>query len=100
MRTLKLITRFYSGFFSVNFLISLACAAIMRVYKDHSIEIVGILFWFKVITIGVMFYATIFYKEKELYYYQNLGISKIKLGVATSTFDFLLWLALILIAQR
>ncbi len=97
MRTLKLITRFYSGIFLVNFLVTLGCVYLMWLYSAHAIEIIGMLFWFKIITIAIMFYGSIYYKKEELYYYQNLGVSKTKLGVTTSVFDFLLWLSLIII---
>ncbi|WP_234997781.1 hypothetical protein [Mucilaginibacter sp. OK098] len=60
----------------------------------------GFLFWFKVITIGMIFSTAIYYQKKEMYYYQNLGVSKLKLGVTTSLFDFLLWLFIIINAYR
>ncbi len=92
MRTLKLITRFYSGIFFANLLITLSCIGLIVYFGSRSRELIGVLFWYKIITIGIIFYATIFYRKKELYYYQNLGVSKVKLGVATSVFDFSLWL--------
>jgi hypothetical protein len=98
MRTLKLITRFYSGIFLVNFLITLSCVYLMWLFSAHAIEIIGILFWFKIITITLIFYGSIYYKKNELYYYQNLGVSKLHLGLSTSIFDFLVWLTLIIIA--
>jgi hypothetical protein len=97
MRTLKLITRFYSGIFLANFLVTLGCVYLMWLFNAHAIEIMGVLFWFKIITIAIMFYGSIYYKKNELYYYQNLGVSKIMLGISTSVFDFLLWLSLIII---
>ncbi|MDB5087794.1 MAG: hypothetical protein JWR09_1788 [Mucilaginibacter sp.] len=100
MRTLKLITRFYNGIFWANLFITLCCVGIMGIYRDRAYKIIGMLFWFKVITIAVIFYAAIHYQKKEMYYYQNLGVSKLKLGITTSVFDFLLWLVLILIAYR
>ncbi|MDB5007547.1 MAG: hypothetical protein JWQ84_3487 [Mucilaginibacter sp.] len=43
----------------------------------------------------MIFYTADHYKKNELYYYQNLGISKLKLLITTSIFDFLLWLGII-----
>ncbi|MCR8561014.1 hypothetical protein KXD93_25380 [Mucilaginibacter sp. BJC16-A38] len=100
MRTLKLITRFYSGIFLANFLVTLSCIGLLIFYGAHAMELIGVLFWYKIITIGMIFSTWIYYKKKELYYYQNLGISKIKLAVATSTFDFLLWLIAIIITTK
>ncbi len=97
MRILKLITRFYGGIFLANFLVSLSCVYLLRLYNQHAYEIIIVLFWYKVVTIALVFYLSVFYRKNELYYYQNLGISKIKLIVTTFIFDFLLWLVLIII---
>jgi hypothetical protein len=95
MRIIKLVTRFYSEIFLANFLVTLSCIAGMHAHK-----ITGILFLFKIISIGLIFYIAIHYKKKELYYYQNLGISKLMLGLTTSLFDFLLWLIISIIAYQ
>lgn len=100
MRTFKLITRFYSGIFLANFLITLSCIGLLGYYSANASQLIGILFWFKIITIAVIFYSAVFYKKNELYYYQNLGISKLRLGVFTSLFDFLLWLILSIIIYK
>ena len=100
MRTLKLITRFYGGIFFANFLITLSCIGLICYFGTLAHKLIGMLFWFKVITIGVIFYGAIRYQKKEMYYYQNLGVSKLKLGISTSVFDFLLWLILTIIAFR
>jgi hypothetical protein len=95
MRTLKLIARFYSGIFFVNLLITLG-----SIPAIHAHKLLGAIFWFKLITIGIVFYFTASYKKKELYYYQNLGLSKLMLGVTTSLFDFLLWLIISIVAYQ
>jgi len=95
MRSLILITRFYGKIFLVNFLVSLTCIYLLGNYGNKGFEIIGVLFWYKIISIAVLLYTAIYYQKQELYYYQNLGISKLKLGAATSAFDFVIWLALI-----
>jgi hypothetical protein len=100
MRTLKLITRFYSGIFLANFLVTLSCIGIISYFGPYAHKLMGVLFWFKVITIGMIFSTAIYYQKKEMYYYQNLGVSKLKLGITTSVVDFLIWLILTLIAYR
>lgn len=100
MRTLKLITRFYSGIFLANFLVTLSCIGIIGYFGPYAHKLMGVLFWFKVITIGMIFSTAIYYQKKEMYYYQNLGVSKLKLGITTSVVDFLIWLILTLIAYR
>jgi hypothetical protein len=97
MHTFKLIARFYSGIFLADFLVTLSCIYLFRHAGVQSHKIIGVLFWYKIITIVLVFYTTIYYRKNELYYYQNLGVSKLQLGIATSVFDFFLWLALILL---
>jgi len=100
MRTLKLIARFYRGIFLANFLVTLSCIGIVGYYGSHAHKLMGFLFWFKVITLGMIFSTAIYYQKKEMYYYQNLGVSKLKLGITTSVFDFLIWLFIIIIAYQ
>ncbi|QCR21518.1 hypothetical protein C1N53_03585 [Pontibacter sp. SGAir0037] len=52
-------------------------------------------FWFKIISLGIIFYFINSYKSKEYYYYQNLGVSKVMLWGTTLTFDFTLFLFII-----
>jgi hypothetical protein len=100
MRTFKLITRFYSGIFLANFLVTLSCVFLLWSFGAKAHDIRGILFWYKVITIAMIFSLSIHYKKQELYYYQNLGVSKSLLGFSTSIFDFMLWLILTLITLK
>ncbi len=53
------------------------------------------IFWFKVITLGILYYFINHYKHKELYYYQNLGLSKKFLWISTMAIDMLLFIMLI-----
>ena len=100
MRTIKLITRFYGGIFLANFLVTLSCIGIIIIYGSLAHKLMGILFWYKIISIGLIFSTAIYYKKRELYYYQNLGVSKLRLCIVTSVFDFLVWLSLMIIALR
>jgi hypothetical protein len=97
MRKLRLITRFYMGIFLANSLITLSTIYIMWLYKANAVEIIGVLFWFKIISLGIIIYAAVYYNKNQLYYYQNLGISKVLLMAVPFAFDFLLWLTLIII---
>jgi hypothetical protein len=94
MHKLKLITRFYSGIFLANFLVSLSCVFLLWSFGSKAHDLLGILFWYKVISMVMVFYLAVHYKSRELYYYQNLGVSKLTLGLSTSAFDFALWLAI------
>ncbi|TWJ01543.1 hypothetical protein JN11_01694 [Mucilaginibacter frigoritolerans] len=97
MRALKLIARFYFDLFLADFLVSLSCVFLLAHLGNDAYKIIGVLFWYKVITIALVFYGALFYKKNELYYYQSLGVSKIQLLIATSVIDFLIWLLLIII---
>ena len=72
----------------------------LKYYGDTAFKLIGNMFWVKVISIGLIFYSSVIYKKKELYYYQNLGVSKLQLGVATSLFDLLFWLILSIIFYK
>jgi len=48
----------------------------------------------------MIFYLAIHYKKAELYYYQNLGVSKRQLCIFTSVFDFILWVFVYIIAIK
>jgi len=97
MRTLKLIARFYQGIFLANFLVTASCIGLIIFYGRHVIEIMFVIFWYKIATMALNFWTAIYYQKHELYYYRNLGVSKLKLGIATGIFDFLLWTVLIII---
>jgi hypothetical protein len=100
MRTFKLITRFYSGISLANFLVTLSCVFMMQHAGHDAPKLLGIFFWYKIITIGLIFYTAIHYKKNELYYYQNLGISKRQLIMSTSIFDFFTWLVFIVLQLK
>jgi hypothetical protein len=97
MRSLKLITRFYTGIFLANFLVTLSCIYLLRHFGHSAQKIIGVLFWYKIITIAGLFYTSVYYRKNEMYYYQNLSVSKLQLGVVTSLFDFSVWVVLMMI---
>jgi hypothetical protein len=97
MRALKLIIRFYYDLFLADFLISLSCVFLLEHSGTEAGELIGTLFWYKLITSVLIFYGALFYRKKELYYYQSLGISQIKLLVCILAIDVLIWLVLIII---
>jgi hypothetical protein len=100
MRTLKLIARFYRGIFLVNFFVTIVTVYAITFHRDQANKLIGTFFWGKIITIALIIYFAFTAKKKELYYYQNLGVSKQKLAITTGLFDFLLWLMLIVLAYR
>jgi len=100
MRTLKLIARFYRGIFMANFFVTIVSVYAIITHRDQANKLIGTFFWGKIVTLALIIYFAFIAKKKELYYYQNLGVSKQKLAVTTWLFDFSLWLVLIIISYK
>jgi hypothetical protein len=94
MTKLKLIITFYRAFALASAVITLSCVSIIFL---GGLGTFVVLFWFKIITSGIIFYFINEYKLKELYYYQNLGLSKLFLWTSTLTLDFAIFLLLMFI---
>jgi len=92
-KTMRLIWTFYRSFVFASGLITF-CSLVL--FWQYGFSIFVVLFWFKVITLGLTFYFINNYKNKEYYYYQNLGISKALLWITTLIFDFTLFILLII----
>lgn len=97
IRAIKLITRFYGNIFLANFLVTLSCVYLLRLAGKNAQSLVFVFFWYKIISMMFIFYTAIYYKKNELYYYQNLGVTKLRLVLTTSGFDFLAWLIFVLL---
>lgn len=97
MRTLRLILTFYSSFVFVSFLSTLSCLSIIYIHGEKTLTA---LFWFKAVTLGMIYYVINSYKKREFYYYKNLGVSKRMLWIPTLSFDFFLFLVLMIITVK
>lgn len=91
MKTLRLILSFYKSFAFVSILITLVSVIIVYLNGRDGVFMIQSFFWFKLFTIGAIFYYTNSYKKNEYYYYRNLGISKPMLWVPTLVFDIALF---------
>ncbi len=96
-RTIRLLLTFYSGFFILEFLITLICGVLFREYGR---SIFFTLFWIKLGSITLVFFFIRSYKSREFIYYQNLGLSRIFLWTSTLLFDFFLYLLLLLLVRQ
>jgi len=92
-KTIRLILTFYKNFLLASLIITAGCVCIFWKYGFTTFLV---LFWFKVATLALIYYFINNYKSKEYYYYQNLGISKVLLWAFTLTFDFTLFIFLII----
>jgi hypothetical protein len=92
---LRLYFTFYLSFFFATILLSLCCYYLLHVY---GVKTLVPIVWFKLITFGIIMLYINQYKSHEFYYYQNLGISKVKLWAFTIGFDLLLFVLLLMIS--
>ncbi len=99
-KTIRLIFTFYKSYAAASILITLASLYLVNLYGTKAIYILQALFWFKVITLGVIFYYIQKYKKEGFYYYKNLGLTKKHLWISTLVFDFTLFLLLVSLTVR
>jgi type III secretory pathway component EscU len=78
-------------------MITVAC--IWLFYK-YGISSYSALFWLKIVTLGLIYYFVKKYKSKEIYYYQNLGISKTTLWVSTLAIDFCIFIGSLILTYH
>jgi hypothetical protein len=100
MRTIKLISRFYGGIFLANFLVTMSCIYLFGVFGALTHKIAAMLFWYKLISLILIFYTSVHYRKQELYYYQNLGVSKGQLAAGTSVLDILITVLLLFLKLK
>ena len=92
MKTLRSILTFYKSFTFVSILITLASAVVIYLSGNKGVFMIQGFFWFKIFSLGAIFYINNTYKKDEYYYYKNLGISKLMLWIPPLVFDFVLFL--------
>lgn len=97
LKTARSILSFYKNFFFLSFIITVICLVIFQKYGMNTFFV---LFWFKVITLFIIYYFIKSYKAKEFYYYRNLGISELVLWMTTFLFDFSLFILLLLLINN
>ena len=94
MRIIRIIASFYKSYLIVSSIITISC---MNFTYMYGLSIITVLFWFKLITLGIIIYYINTYKNNEFYYYQNLGLSKQFLWVSSIIFDISLFAFLLTI---
>jgi len=93
LKIIRLLWSFYRSFLLASAIITAFC---ISVFWKYGFGVFLGLFWLKISTLGLIYYYIDSYKNKEYYYYQNLGISKTLLWGATLIFDFSLFIFLII----
>ncbi|MES2328618.1 MAG: hypothetical protein V4539_03380 [Bacteroidota bacterium] len=97
LKTIKLIWTFYLGFLLYSMLVTGCC---LFFFYRYGLGVFTVLFWFKIITLGISYHFVNEYKQREYYYYRNLGVSKFLLWSVTLSFDFVLFIFLIIQAYQ
>ena len=91
MKKLRLILTFYQSFAFLSNLLSAVCLYLIYSNGKDGIYLLQFLFWFKLLTLLIIYYGVNAYKKNEFYYYQNLGLSKKQLWIPVLVIDFLLF---------
>jgi hypothetical protein len=97
LKTIPLLWTFYKNYCFLSALVTFFC---VRAFWLHGFTSFTGIFWFKILTLGVTFFFVNQLKKKEYYYYQNLGIGKKLLWTATLSFDFVLFIILLILANQ
>jgi len=97
MKTIRLILTFYKSFAFTSSVITLSCSYIIYTWGFATYQE---LFWFKIITLALIFYYIQNNKKNHFYYYKNLGLTKKHLWIPTLTLDFVLFLTLMTLAVK
>lgn len=97
MRKIHSILDFYQSFSFTCNLITVIC--IFFTYK-YGIGTFMPLFWFKIATMGVIFYIMNTYKSNEIYYYKNLGLTKKVLWTSVLLIDLIFFIVLLIICLK
>jgi hypothetical protein len=92
IKAVRLFYTFYKSFALASLLVTSCCLVL---FWQYGLGIIVGLLWFKAATLAVLFYFVHLYKQKEYFYYQNLGLSKRLLWFATLGFDFTLFIFLL-----
>jgi hypothetical protein len=96
-KIIRLTWTFYRNFLLLSAIITAFCARAFWMYGFAGFF--GI-FWCKIATLGLTYYLINTRKKNEYYYYQNLGVGKRLLWSITLSFDFALFLLLLMLTYR
>ena len=91
---------FYRGFLPASWSLTAICLFSFHVlYSTYGWNTFIYLFWFKVITLGLLWYVMDQYKKRVYYYYFNLGMSKTTLWSVTLGVDLGLYILLFILTS-
>lgn len=97
MKKLRSTLSFYGSFAFPCLILTAVCMFFINRYGFSSF---AFLFWFKIATLGVMYYLTNTYKHAEFYYYKNLGLTRRTLWISALGFDITLFLMAVMLILK
>lgn len=97
MRKICSILDFYQSFSYTSILITIVCVFFTCKF---GIGAFAPLFWFKITTLGLIYYIIKTYKSDEFYYYKNLGLTKRILWISAMLIDLGLFILLLIISLK
>jgi hypothetical protein len=97
IKVIRLLFTFYRSYFIATFFTTCCC---INIYTKIGIVAFTALFWFKITTLALIYYYINANKAHELYYYQNLDVSKRLLWISTLIFDFTLFISLLILTHK
>ena len=92
LKTIRIIFTFYKTYLLASVLVTVAC---LGLFWEYGMPIFAAIFWLKLVSLAIIFWFINSYKNKEYYYYQNLGISRVLLWGTTLLFDIALFIFLV-----
>ena len=96
MKKIHLILYFYKSFALVSVIISGFLCYLINLWERNG-SIISILIFFKIITLAVIYYFINDSQKDEFIFYKNLGLSSKKLWFSTISFDFIIYLIMIVL---
>lgn len=97
MKRIRALISFYLGFLPAGWALTMIGIFIFhQQYSVHGWSTFIYLFWFKIISLSLIWYMMDRYRKQVYYYYFNLGLSKTLLWGFTLGIDFGLFLLLII----
>ena len=93
LRIIRIILTFYSSYSFSSICISVIAAV---VFWKVGMSFFVIVFWFKLLSMGFIITYIDQYRKAEYLYYRNLGLSKSALWTFSLTFDFILFVSLLI----
>lgn len=97
VKFIRLNWTFYKNFLLLSAIITAFC--LRAIWLNGLSAFFGV-FWCKLISLALIYYFVNSNKKNEYYYYQNLGIGKRLLWTTTLSFDFVLFILLLILTYH